>query len=93
MAMVEVGVRGFPRRTRVGNPYSADISVPTGEVSPAETRHDPQGYRRSGDTSIMKGEIHFLLLEDYLKRGKLNKLLFVMITCGSEKEVCCQFCQ
>lgn len=33
MAMVEVGVRGFPRRTRVGNPYSADVAMPTGEGS------------------------------------------------------------
>lgn len=32
-AMVELGVRGFPRRTRVGNPYSADVAMPTGEGS------------------------------------------------------------
>ena len=87
------GSEAFPEGPGSGNPYSADIAVPAGEVSPVETRQDPQSYRPSGDTSVMKGEIHFLLLEDYLKRGKLNKLLFVMITCGSEKEVHCQFCQ
>lgn len=55
MAKVEVGgQRGFPRRTRVRNPYSADIAMPTGEVSPAETRQDPQGYRRSGYTSVRR---------------------------------------
>ena len=55
---------------------------------------EPQGYRRSGSTSVMTGEIHFPLFVDYLKCRKLNKeLLFVMITSGSEKEVCCQFCQ
>ena len=87
------GSDAFPEGPGSGNPYSADIAVPAGEVSPVETRQDPQSYRPPGDTSVMKGEIHFLLLEDYLKRGKLNKLLFVMITCGSEKEVHCQFCQ
>ena len=88
------GSEAFPEGPGSGNPYSADIAMPTGEVSPAETRQDPQGYRQSGDTSVRKGEIHFILLVDSLKHGKLNdELLFVMITCGSEKEACCQLWQ
>ena len=88
------GSEAFPEGPGSGNPYSADIAMPTGEVSPAETRQDPQGYRQSGDTSVRKGENHFILLVDSLKHGKLNdELLFVMITCGSEKEACCQFWQ
>ena len=88
------GSEVFPEGPGSGNPYSADTAMPTGEVSPAETRHHPQGYRQSGDTSVRKGEIYFPLLVDYLKWGKLNnELLFVMITSGSEKEVHSQFCQ
>lgn len=88
------GSEAFPEGPGSGKSYSADIDVRAGEVSPAETRHDPQGYRQSGDTSVRKGEIHFPLLVGYLKCGKLNnELLFVMITSGSEKEVHSQFCQ
>ena len=87
------GSEAFPEGPGSGKSYSADTDVRAGEVSPAETRQDPQSYRRSGDKSVRKGEIHFMLLVDYLKCGKLNELLFVMITSGSEKEVRCQFFQ
>ena len=49
------GSEAFPEGPGSEKPYSADIDVPTGEVSPAETRQDPRSYRRSGNKSVRKG--------------------------------------
>ena len=62
VAMVEGGSEPFPEGTWPGNPYFADAAAPAGEAGPAETRRGPNGYRQWECTSVIQGEIHFVLL-------------------------------